>query len=232
MTTVAHGEPPPSPPLGPLLGTLPPDLFPQEVLRRLGPTDLASLAGAGRGCAAAVAATALMQWAKREKKVAPWHIGFHLPPGRLIHIPPLSLKEACSYAAGGGNREVLEWLHNTGCPWGVTTAATAACAAAEGGHLEVLQWAREHGCLWDSLTTAWAAYGGHLAVLQWLRQHDCPWDWQTCMYAAAAGQLEVLQWVRENDATGEAWSERVVRRYADERRKQEVLTWLDGLTAP
>ena len=46
-----------------------PDLLQEEVLKRLGPADLASLAGAGRACAAAVAATTLMKWAKAEKTV-------------------------------------------------------------------------------------------------------------------------------------------------------------------
>ena len=71
MTTTAKGDPPASLPLGPLLGNLPAHLLQQEVLRRLGPTDLASLAGAGRGCAAAVVATAIMQWAKRAKMEPP-----------------------------------------------------------------------------------------------------------------------------------------------------------------
>jgi hypothetical protein len=133
MTTAADGDAPQSALLAPLLEHLP-DLFQQEVLRRLGPTDLASLAGAGRGCAAAEAATTLMQWAKRAKMTPPGHLGYHLPP--------LCLKEACSHAARGGNREVLDWLHNTGCPWNAVTT----CAAAAGGHLDVLRWAREHGC--------------------------------------------------------------------------------------
>jgi len=81
-----------------------------------------------------VAATVLMQWAKRAKMTPPWIHGFNLPP--------LCLKEACSHAARGGNREVLDWLHNTGCPWNAVTT----CAAAAGGHLDVLRWAREHGC--------------------------------------------------------------------------------------
>ena len=70
MTTAAQVDPlpPPAPVLGPVLGTLPDLVFQQEVLKRLGPRDLASLAGAGRGCAAAVAATALMQWAKRTRE--------------------------------------------------------------------------------------------------------------------------------------------------------------------
>ena len=237
--------------LGPVLGTLPVLVFQQEVLQRLGPTDLASLAGAGRGCAAAVAATTLMQWAKRAKSTAaPRQAWFGQP------LPLLCLKEACSHAAYGGNREVLEWLHNTGCPWDAVTT----CAAAAGGHLEVLtwlhkhgcplnawtcenaarfgnlavlQWAREHHCPWNWRTPANAAHGGQLAVLQWAREHHCPWDAYVCMDAADAGQLEVLQWVREHDTTGDVWDEDLVRRHAKvEPRKQEVITWLDELSAP
>jgi hypothetical protein len=134
MTNTTQDDPPPSLPLGPLLGNLPPDLLQQEVLWRMSPTDLASLAGAGRGCAAVVAATALMQWAELAKRSPPWHIRFNLPP--------LCLKEACSHAAGSGDREVLEWLHNTGCPWDYATTS----AAASGGHLEVVKWLHNHGC--------------------------------------------------------------------------------------
>jgi len=218
------------------------------VLARLGPTDLASLAGSGRGYAAAVAETALMQWARRAKSTtAPRYLGHRLPP--------LCLEDACSHAAGGGNQEVLEWLHNTGCPWDAMTCALAAM----GGHLAVLQWAREHGCQWDRwtcasaarsghlhvvqwawehhcpwnwATPAWAAQGGHLAVLRWAREHGCPWDTHTCSNAAQAGQLEVLQWVREHDDTGEVWHENTVRTHAAGPRKQEVLTWLDQLSGP
>jgi len=82
------------------------------VLARLGPRDLASLAGAARGCAAAVAATALMQWAKVERNLP-------LRPRSPFAYPAprLCLREACSLAARGGKLEVLKWLHNTGCPW-------------------------------------------------------------------------------------------------------------------
>jgi len=219
MTTAAQGDPPPSLLLGPVLSSLPADLCQQEVLRRLGPRALASLARAGRGCAAAVAATALMQWAERAKRAPPFH-GYHLPP--------LCLKEACSLAAGGGNREVLEWLHSTGCPWNAETAS----AAAGGGHLEVLLWAREHGCPWDRWTCARRSVRAtaRVRVLQWAWEHHCPWDCVTPASAAYGGHLAVLQWARENDATGEAWSENTVRRYAAGPRQQEVLTRLDELS--
>jgi hypothetical protein len=38
--------------------------------------------------------------------------------------------------------------------------------------------------------------------------------------------------MRENDATGVAWDENLVRTRARGSRKQEVLTWLDQLSAP
>ena len=134
MTTAAPDDPPPALLLGPVLGTLPDLLFQQEVLRRLGPTDLASLSGAGRGCAAAVEATALVRWAKRAKLPPPEH------PVWWYLLPPLCLKRACSYAAGGGNREVLEWLHNTGCPWDATTARAAACGALRDDAVALQPW--------------------------------------------------------------------------------------------
>jgi len=250
MTTAASGDLPPALQLGPVLDTLPPDLFQHEVLRRLGPRALTFFAQASHGCATAVSTTALMQWAIHAKSPAA------LERFRRFYLPLLCLEQACSHAALSGNREVLEWLHNTGCPWDTDTCAVAA----RGAHLEVLQWAREHSCPWDAMTSAHTARSGHLRVLQWVREHHCPWDWytcafaasgghlsvlqwarqngcpchaHTCTYAAMSGQLEVLQWVRENDATGGAvWNEQLVRTHASGPRRQEVLTWLDQLSAP
>jgi hypothetical protein len=237
--------------LGPVLGTLPAHLFQQEVLRRLGPTDLASLSGAGRGCAAAVAATALMRWARRAKMTPPEHL---LPRYLRGFQVPLCFRKACSYAAYGGDLDALEWLHDTGCPWTVGTTCAAAggghlevvkwlhnsgcpwdvttCAyAAEGGHLRVLQWARKHHCPWNFWTPTLAARGGHLAVLQWAREHGCPFESRPCIWAAQAGQLEVLQWMRV-DGDAKVWNENDVRRCAAVHGKQEVLTWLDELSEP
>jgi len=195
------------PPVSPLLGRLPeelPDLFEVEVLRRLGPRDLASLAGAGRGCAAAVAATALMKWGKDEKsryflnysgfsKSALWFGGHGRGYyGGLSYNSPLRLEEACLWAAVGGHMDVLKWLHSTGSRMDETTCA----GAAGGGNLEVLRWAREQGCQWDRLTCAFALIFGHVEVLRWARGHDCPWDKHTCF--SATGRLETLRWAREH----------------------------------
>ena len=88
--------------LAPLLEYLP-DLLRAEVLSRLGPTALASLAGANRACAAAVAGTALMRWAKDEKTLPPWRRSVF-----LYSAPRLSMTEACSLAARGGHLEMLK----------------------------------------------------------------------------------------------------------------------------
>ena len=112
-----------------------------EVLSQLGPRDLASLAGAGRACAAVVAATAVMMWAKDEKNLPP------RPHSILGHpAPRLCLRQACSLAALGGHLEVLKLIHSIDCPCDTTTC----CVAAEGGYLEVLKWLHTTGCQWDS----------------------------------------------------------------------------------
>jgi hypothetical protein len=89
---------------------------------------------------------------------------------------------------------MLQWLHNTGCPWDSTTCH----AAASGGHLDVLTWLHNSGCPWDSTTCSVAAMGGHLATLQWAREHHCPWN----MYSVRAwltldGHVDMLRWLDE-----------------------------------
>jgi len=101
MTIAAEGNPP----FSVLLQLLDlPDLPPAEVLLRLGPAALASLAGAGRGFRAAVEATALMQWAKDENDLPPRPFIF----GDASAPPLLCVREACSLAARGGHLEVLK----------------------------------------------------------------------------------------------------------------------------
>ena len=178
--------------LGPLLGKLPADLLQTEVLRRLGPTDLVSLALAGRGFAAAVASTALMKWARRYNFAYPRRTN----SGLLLRAR-MCLEAACVMAACGGHLEVLMWLHSTGCTWDAST-----CAAAAGiGRLDVLRWARDHGCPWNLSMCTCAAQAGQLEVLQWVRENDADgeaWDEKYVRrYAAGPRKQEVLTWLVE-----------------------------------
>ena len=87
----------------------------------------------------------------------------------------------CTFAALGGQLEVLMWLIDNGYPWDERTCAHAAY----GGHLEVLKYAHEKGCPWDADTCQEAARGGHLEVLKYAHENGCPWDWRTCRAAAS-----------------------------------------------
>ena len=217
MTTAAEGDHPVS--LLLRLLDLPDGFAEKEVLRRLGPRALASLAGTGHRCAAAVALTALMRWAKDEKSLP-------LRRGTFAYCAPrLCLREACSLAARGGHLEVLEWLHSTECPCDSATC----CAAAAGGHLEVLRWLHGTGCRWDSTSTCEAAAaGGHLATLKWLHNTGCPWDEDTCYAAARGGYLEALKWLHN---TGCPWNSHTCRAAAA-RGDLDVLKWLHNTRCP
>ena len=48
----------------------------------------------------------------------------------------------CARMAENGNLELLQFLHENGCPWGNLTCSRAA----KNGHLECLKYAHENGC--------------------------------------------------------------------------------------
>ena len=119
------------------------DLFREEVLRQLDPTDLALLRRVNRGFRAAVESSS------------------DLPRAGVSEEVPLKVSQFV------GSVPLLGWAKEHGCPWTEQTLALAA----EGGRLEVVQWARAHDCPWDETTCALAAHDGRLEVLRWARQH-------------------------------------------------------------
>ena len=50
----------------------------------------------------------------------------------------------CAEMALNGNVELLQFLHENGCPWDARTCSYAA----KNGHLECLKYAHENGCRW------------------------------------------------------------------------------------
>jgi hypothetical protein len=70
--------------------------------------------------------------------------------------------DLCSWSAGNGHLEVLQWARANGCPWDWLTCADAAY----NGHLDVLQWAQANGCTWDESTCIDAA-AGRLVLGSW-----------------------------------------------------------------
>ena len=79
-----------------------------------------------------------------------------------------------------GNLDLLQFLHENGCPWHEETCSVAAKI----GHFECLKYAHENGCPWDEFTCAYAAKYGQLESLQYLHENGCPWNEETCSNAA------------------------------------------------
>ena len=84
----------------------------------------------------------LLQWLCRERAWS-WHMfgAFAMDA------------DVMSWAAMGGNLDLVRWLRGEGCPWDKWTCYFAA----QRGHVETLRWARENGCPWDAYTRDRAA---------------------------------------------------------------------------
>ena len=82
----------------------------------------------------------------------------------------------CARMARNGNEDLLQHLHENGCPWDIWTCFEAA----KNGHLECLIYAHEKGCPWDHRTTNSAAEHGHLECLKYAHENRCPWGDLTC----------------------------------------------------
>jgi hypothetical protein len=76
----------------------------------------------------------------------------------------------CHKMAEKGNVELLQFLHENGCPWGESTCYVAA----KNGHLECLRYAHENECPWDEDTCLIAALNGHLECLKYAHESGCP----------------------------------------------------------
>ena len=112
----------------------------------------------------------------------------------------------CAEMALKGNLELLQFLHEKGCPWDKETCRRAG----ENGHLECLKYAHENRCPWDADTCKGAAKFGHFECLKYLHENRCPWDNDTCSWAAENGHLECLKYAHENRCPG---STKYARKY-------------------
>ena len=82
----------------------------------------------------------------------------------------------CEQMAEKGNLELLQFLHENGCPWYEETCSEAAY----NGHLECLKYAHENRCPWCEETCLEAAKHGHLECLKYAHKNGCPWSKYIC----------------------------------------------------
>ncbi|KXZ48840.1 hypothetical protein GPECTOR_25g425 [Gonium pectorale] len=75
-------------------------------------------------------------------------------------------------AAASGSVEVMAWLRERGCPWGLDTFAEAA----DSGCVAAMEWLAERGCPFqDGWAYKKAACNRDLAALRCLARLGCPW---------------------------------------------------------
>jgi tRNA(Ile)-lysidine synthase TilS/MesJ len=77
-------------------------------------------------------------------------------------------------AVNGDHMEVLQYLHENGCPWD-----SDACHIAAGNcNLEILKYLHDNGCPWDEWTLSIANDKGHHPshryVIEYLIANGCP----------------------------------------------------------
>ena len=95
----------------------------------------------------------------------------------------------CWRMAQNGNLELLQYLHENGCPWDKRTCSEAALY----GHLECLQYAHEKGCPWNEETCSEAAKNGHQECLKYARENGCSWDEENCRDPPQNDVMDVLK---------------------------------------
>ena len=206
-----------------------PDLFFEEVLKRLDPTDRtggAALAGGHTGLGPSALAevkdgAAQAQRVLHVERAAGLGEGERVPVGRagMQRVGPHQpLRTRRLWRAPGGSavgagarlpvERVDELLGSCGrAPGGAAVGAGTRLPVGVVKRLCVRRW------------------GGHLEVMQWAREHDCPWGVKTCCCAARGGHLEVLQWAREH---GCPWD----RSECAEKSRDHPETWAWVLQQP
>eukprot|EP00953_Heterococcus_sp_UTEX-ZZ885_P009067 5383-Heterococcus_DN1.PRE.3 len=112
-----------------------------------------------------------------------------------------------------GKLELLQWLHECGCPW---VESDVCRRAALSGNVDMLNWLQQVTAPWsDELKREMlfsAGWNNQLAAAQWLRQQSA--DWPSCFYGTAVVRKEevkvcwtvrVVRWALNNGCTWGEW---------------------------
>lgn len=104
--------------------------------------------------------------------------------------------QTAAYAAEGGNKDILEFLFQTGGHDLEASFGTDACArAARFGRLEILKMLRETGYDWNDHVLENAARAGHLTLFKWAELNGAPGRFPHLGDCIKNGHLEILQYV-------------------------------------
>lgn len=117
-------------------------------------------------------------------------------PAQSVYLSP----DDASDTAGGGEIEVVRWLHEHGYQF----SSSAMNQAAKHGYLEIVRYLHEHcteGCTTKAMDSA--AAGGHLEIVQFLHAHRTEGCTKAAMdCAAGAGDLQMVRFLHESRSEG------------------------------
>lgn len=94
------------------------------------------------------------------------------------------------YIAGEGYLSCLQYAHENGARWDVTTCMNA--------NLDCLKYAHESACEWNELTCYYSALHNRVDCLKYAHEHGCEWTYTTAFAAAKNNHLECLKYCYEN----------------------------------
>lgn len=94
------------------------------------------------------------------------------------------------YLAGEGYLSCLQYAHENGARWDVTTCMNA--------NLDCLKYAHENACEWNELTCYYSALHNRVDCLKYAHEHGCEWTYTTAFAAAKNNHLECLKYCYEN----------------------------------
>ena len=133
-------------------------------------------------------------------------------------FPHLDLAAQC------GNLEIIQWLREVGCKWGIFTFQCAAAC----GNLKNMMWLKEKDCPWDSGTFQAAAQCGNFKNMRWLKANECPWGSGTFYVAAHRGDREQMMWLHTNGCPWDPTSFQAVAQRGD----LEAMKWMKSKGCP
>jgi hypothetical protein len=123
------------------------------------------------------------------------------------------LSELCKWAACRSNLQLLQWLHECGCPWKERDICrTAACT----GNVDMLIWLQQVTAPWSSSRKRKmlfeAGQCNHMSAVKWLRQQGAEWPFS---FTAAAEidyeqtqvcwAVPVVRWALDNGCAWRNW---------------------------
>ena len=142
---------------------------------------------------------------------------------KILHLHgfPVLNKTFLIRAVWNQNVEIIEWLHDHGCPldelvvrmavrtkleilkmvvaWGGEIIDDDCNVATECGNLEILEYLCDNGCKLPNNVMTLAISEGHLHIVAWCRKKGVDWGAEHCTDAIVWNQFEIFKWLRGID---------------------------------